>query len=262
MNLYPNEPKDSSSTPKVSIVIPTWNTRRWLPGCLDSLQNQTYQDFKIILVDNASEDDSVAFVRENYPTVEILTFAENRGFAPAVNAGIQHSQSEFIALLNVDTKARPTWLENLVKVIEDSPAEVGCVASKMLSMENPEVIDDAGNSLSWYGSAGKRGNGEPASCYTSMEEVFSGSGGATLYRRTLLELLGGFDESFVSYLEDVDLGLRGRMLGYRCIYVPTAEVLHHWGGARIPRPKYVYLSTRNRSIFITKEYSNSFAAKA
>lgn len=241
-----------SKSPQVTIIIPNWNTRRWLPGCLNGLRDQTYQDFQVILIDNGSSDDSVAFVREHYPEVEILAFAENRGFAPAVNAGIQHTRSEYVVLLNVDTVPRPAWLAGLVETIEQSPPDVGCLASKMLSLDDPDLMDDAGNTLSWYGSARKRGQREQAGAYTQLEEVFSACGGAALYRRHFLDETGSFDESFVSYLEDVDLGLRGRLLGYRCLYVPAAEVLHQWKGANIPRPRYVYLATRNRLALLLK----------
>ncbi len=238
--------------PKVIVVIPNWNTQRWLTGCLDGLQAQNYRDFRVIMVDNGSTDNSVAFVKQHYPEVEILTFAENRGFVPAVNAGIKQSHSEYVALLNVDTIPQPDWLSGLVETIEQSPPDVGCLASKMLSLDNPSLMDDAGNTFSWYGSARKRGQGEPAENYTRPEEIFSACGGAALYRRTFLEKAGGFDENFVSYLEDVDLGLRGQLLGYRCLYVPIAQVLHQWGGANIPRPRYVYLVTRNRLALLLK----------
>ncbi len=238
--------------PKVTVIIPNWNTRRWLPGCLDGLRAQTFNDFQVILVDNGSTDDSLDFVKRHYPDVKILAFQENRGFAVAANAGIHHTRSEYVALLNVDTIPQPTWLTELVKVMDQSSADVGCLASKMLSMDNPAVIDDAGNTLSWYGIACKRGNGQPAENYTQLEEVFSVSGGASLYRRSFFEDVGSFDETFVSYLEDVDLGLRGRVFGYRCLYVPTAPVLHQWGGAKIPRPHYVLLCTRNRLALLLK----------
>jgi GT2 family glycosyltransferase len=239
-------------SPKVTIVIPNWNTQRWLPGCLNGLRAQTYHDFQVVLVDNGSTDDSLTLVKNQYPEVEILAFNENRGFAAAVNAGIKHSASDYVVLLNVDTLPQPTWLNSLVEVIEQSSSDVGGLASKMLSLDNPDLIDDAGNTLSWYGTACKRGLRQPAATYTQLEEVFSISGGASLYRRTFLENVGYFDEGFVSYLEDVDLGLRGRLLGYRYLYVPTAEVLHQWSGSRIPRPRYVFLCTRNRLALLIK----------
>jgi len=237
---------------KVSVVIPNWNTQRWLHGCLNGLRNQEYQDFQVILVDNGSTDNSVPFVKEHFPEVEVLTFSKNKGFATAVNAGINRSDCEYVVLLNVDTVPHPGWLLKLVEAIEQSPPGVGSLASKMISLDNPAVLDDAGNTFSWYGSARKRGKGEPVDAYFEMEEVFSACAGAALYRRSFLEDVGGFDEDFVSYLEDIDLGLRGQLLGYRCLYVPSAQVLHQWSGARIPRPKYVCYSTRNRLAVLLK----------
>ncbi len=242
----------SASWPKVTVVIPNWNTRRWLAGCLDGLRAQHYRDFKVILVDNGSTDGSVAFVKQHYPEVQVLSFAENRGFAPAVNAGIQRTRSEYIALLNVDTVPKSNWLLSLVETMEQSPPDVGCLASKMLKLEDPNTIDEAGDTLSWYGSARKRGAGEPVEAYNQVEEVFSACAGAVLYQRDFLEEVGDFDESFNSYLEDIDLGLRGRLLGYRCLYVPTAEILHQGHGSGLARSRYVYLMTRNRLALLLK----------
>ncbi len=241
-----------NSMPKVVVVIPTWNTRRWLPGCLNGLRAQTFQDFKTVIVDNGSTDGSVAFIKEYYPEVRVIAFGENLGFAPAVNAGIRHSQSDYVALLNVDTEPDPNWLANLVAMIDESPAQIGSLASKMLSMANPDILDDAGNSFSWYGSARKRGKGQPAHTCIETEEVLSACGGAAFYRRSFLDDVGGLDENFTSYLEDIDLGIRGQLLGYRCLYVPSAQVLHQWRGANIPRPEYVRFSTRNRVAILLK----------
>lgn len=240
------------SYPKVSVVIPNWNTQRWLAGCLDGLRAQQYKDFQIILVDNGSTDDSIAFVERCYPEVKLIALPQNKGFAAAVNLGIRQSCSDYIALLNVDTVPQPAWLAQLVQMMDRSPAEVGCLASKMLSLTNPELIDDAGDTLSWYGSARKRGSGQPAHHYSQVEEVFSTCAGAALYRRSFLEDVGEFDETFTSYLEDVDLGLRGRLRGYQYLYVPAAEVWHQSHGAGLARSRYVYLMTRNRLALIFK----------
>ncbi|MBI1877795.1 MAG: glycosyltransferase family 2 protein, partial [Chloroflexi bacterium] len=203
-------------------------------------------------VDNGSTDDSVAFVRQHYPEVEVLPFAENRGFAAAVNAGIQQANTEYVVLLNPDTIPQPDWLANLVHTIAGSPPEVGGLASKMLSLSTPDLMDDAGDTLSWYGSARKRGLGQPADAYTKAVEVFSTCAGAALYRRCFLSEVGGFDESFGSYLEDIDVGLRGRLLGYRYLYVPDAQILHQSHGAAIARSRYIYLMTRNRLALLVK----------
>ncbi len=251
----------SAVLPEVTVVIPNWNTKHWLRGCLEGLRAQNYQGVQVILVDNGSTDGSVAFVRQNYPEVQILSFAKNRGFAPAVNAGIRQSSSKYVALLNVDTVPRPDWLLALVETMERSPSRVGSLASKMLNLENPDIIDDAGDVLSWYGSARKRGLGEPAKAYNKEEEVFSACAGAALYRRSFLEETGEFDESFGSYLEDIDLGLRGQMLGYRCLFVPGAEVLHHSHGSGLSRSRYVYLVTRNRLKLLTKNIPSPLLLK-
>ncbi len=197
---------EHGAQPKVAIIIPNWNTQRWVKGCLDGIRAQNYQDFEVIFVDSRSTDNSVQFVRENYPEVKLLILAENNGFAAAVNAGIKQARSPYVVLLNVDTIPQPKWLGNLVKSIEQSPPEVGCLASKMLRLDNPTIIDDVGDILSWYGSARKRGMGEPGTAYTDTEEVFSACAGAALYRKSFLDKVGGFDEGFVSYLEDIDLG--------------------------------------------------------
>jgi GT2 family glycosyltransferase len=243
---------EMSAHPKVTVIIPNWNTRRWLPGCLDGLRVQRLRDFRVILVDNGSSDDSVAFVRQHYPEVQILSFSENRGFAAAVNAGLRQARSEYVVLLNVDTVPQPDWLSSLVETIEQSPPDVGCLASKMLVLEEPETVENAGDILSWYGSARKRGMGQPATDYTQLEEVFSPCAGAALYRQAFLDDVGGFDERFISYLEDVDVGLRGHLLGHRCLYVPTAEIPHQGHGAGISRARYVHLVTRNRLAMLTK----------
>lgn len=253
--------KTHRSVPKVTIVIPNWNTQCWLPGCLDGLRAQQFRDFRVIMVDNGSTDDSLAFVRQHYPEVEILPLAENRGFAAAVNAGIQQVESEYVVLLNPDTVPQPGWLANLVKTIDKSPPEIGALASKMLSLSNPDLMDDAGDTLSWYGSARKRGVGQSAHDYAEAVEVFSTCAGAALYRRCFLNNVGGFDENFGSYLEDVDVGLRGRLLGYRYLYVPNAQIFHQSHGAGLARSRYVYLMTRNRLALLLKNIPLSLLLK-
>jgi GT2 family glycosyltransferase len=242
----------NGNTPETAIIIPTWNTKRWLPGCLNGLRAQTHRDFEIVVVDNGSTDGSVEFLRQNYPEVRLITFAQNRGFAPAVNAGIRATAGPYVALLNVDTVPHPDWLAALVQVVKSSPPTVGSLASKMLLMDNPQILDDAGNLFSWYGSAQKRGKGQPADTFTQMDEVLSACGGAGLFRRAFLDDAGGLDEQFVSYLEDVDLGLRGQLLGYTCLFVPQSQVLHKWHGAGLPRANYVFYSTRNRLAVLLK----------
>jgi GT2 family glycosyltransferase len=131
----------------------------------------------------------------------------------------------------------------------------------MLSLDDPGRIDDAGDGLAWTGAAEKLGHGEPAHRFTQRSEVFSVCAGAALYRRTFLDAVGGFDERFFAYLEDVDLGLRGRLLGYRYLFEPAAEVLHKGHGSALPRADYVRLSTRNRVMLFAKSMPGSLLLK-
>jgi len=248
MSAFSEPPAD----PRVTVVIPNHNGVGWLPGCLDALAEQRFRDFDVILVDNGSTDASVAWTRASHPQVRCLECERNSGFAMAANRGVEAARGTYVALLNNDTKARPEWLGSLVRALDESPSEVAAIASKMLSMENPEVLDDVGNALSWFGAAEKQGHGKPAGEFTEVEEVFSPSAGATLYRRDFLRELEGFDERFFSYLEDVDLGLRGRLLGYRYLLEPAAEVLHQGHGTGISRSSYVRLMTRNRVLLFAK----------
>ena len=112
----------SKISPSITVIIPNWNSQNWLPGCLDGLRAQTFRDFQVLLVDNGSSDSSVDFVKQHYPEVDIIAFSKNRGFAKAVNAGIKHSQSEYVALLNVDTVPQPDWLGNLLDVMKQRRA--------------------------------------------------------------------------------------------------------------------------------------------
>ena len=132
------------------------------------------------------------------------------------------------------------------------PHDVGCLASCMRSMDNPMRLDDAGDIFTWYGHALKRGHGRPVAEFKEDCEILSPCAGAALYRQAFLNDVGGFDERFESYLEDLDLGLRGRLLGYRCVYVASADVLHKGHGSNLPTGSYVRFVTRNRLMLICK----------
>ena len=237
---------------KVTIIIPVWNGAAWLAACLEALAAQSFRDFAVIVVDNGSTDNSRALVKRHAPQALLIAWERNRGFAAAVNAGIRASRTEYVALLNMDTRPRSDWLLNLVQAMDASAPDVGGLASKMLSMSDPAVVDDCGDSLSWQGAAAKRGHGQSAADFARGEEIFSPCAGAALYRKSFLDELGGFDERFFAYLEDVDLGLRGRLHGYRYHFVPMAEVLHQGQGSGLPQACYVRLVTRNRILLLLK----------
>lgn len=250
-----------SFSTKLSVVIPNWNGIKHLPVCLDALSSQTYNNFDVILVDNGSSDGSVAFVKQHYPLVKIVGFSENKGFAAACNAGVNESQAEYIILLNTDTKPFPEWIESLVGAMDQASPDVACLASKMIQMNQPELIDDAGDILTWRGCAFKRGHGQPINNFQKMEEVFAPCAGAALYRRSVINAIGGFDETFFAYLEDLDLGLRIRLAGYRCLFIPSAQVLHVGHGSDLPPDRYVFLMGRNRFFLFLKNIPFALIAK-
>jgi GT2 family glycosyltransferase len=242
----------SCSTSTVTVIVPNWNGLHWLKNCLDSLKNQDYGNFEIILVDDASTDGSPEYVEKHYPDIKILKRTRRGGFARAVNDGIAMASGEYVILLNNDTVASCTLIKNLVDAIDAMPPEIGSLACSMRTMDDPALMDDAGDILTWYGQALKRGHGKPAAEYRCKEDILSACAGAALYRHNYLQNIGGFDERFVSYLEDLDLGLRGRLSGYRCIFIPDAEILHKGHGSSIPSRDYVRLITRNRLLMFAK----------
>jgi GT2 family glycosyltransferase len=231
---------------RVSIVVPTFNGKAWLEGCLPALAAQTVADFEIVVVDNGSADGTAEFLRAEHPHVRLIALETNVGFAPAVNRGIAACRGEFVALLNNDTLPAPTWLERLLQAADREPAQTASFASCMLRMDQPDQIDSAGDVLSWHGCAAKRGHGQPAARFAEDAYVFSPCAGAALYRRDALEKVGPFADHYFAYLEDVDLGLRLQLAGYRCLYVADARVLHAGHGSAIPGPLYVRLMTANR----------------
>ena len=224
----------------------------WLGACLESLKRQDLPEFHTIVVDNGSTDKSVAFMKENYPHVELVELTCNSGFAHAANIGIARSASPYVVLLNVDTQVYPDWLSRLVQRIDNSPPEIVAINSQLLRMDEPERIDDAGDELSWYGAATKCGHNQAAADFQEEKEIFSPCAAACLYRRDFLLATGGFDADLFAYLEDVDLGLRGRLLGYRYLYLPKAKVLHKGHGAGLPHSRYVEMITRNRLMLFAK----------
>jgi len=215
-----------SKSPEISVIVLNWNGKQYLKECFESLKEQTFGDFVIYLVDNGSEDGSVDFVKENYPEVEIIALSENRGFAGGVNAGIRNSQGKFVALLNNDTKVSPRWLSELHRgIIQDE--KTGICSSKMLFYYTPEVINAAGDIYRTDGVPENRGIGEKDEGQYDREEfVFGACAGAALYRRSMLEETGLFDEDYFESVEDADLSFRAQLMGYKCLYVPGALIYH------------------------------------
>ena len=229
----------------VSVIIVNWNGQKFIAECLDGLRKQTYKDYSIVLVDNASVDGSLELVHKEYPEVKTITLAENLGFAVANNRAIQLIGTEYVALINNDAVPHAGWLENLLKALEGNPG-AGMAASKMLLYDCPDIIDRAGDIYTTAGTALLNGRGETSHNFNNLAWVFGACAGAAVYRKRMLDDIGLFDEDFFLVYEDVDLSFRAQLRGYRCIYVPDAIVYHKAGGSiGDDSPISIYYSHRN-----------------
>lgn len=240
--------------PLVSVVIVNYNGRDFLTDCLSSLDRQTYPNFEVILVDNCSSDGSVSFTRGKYPHVIIVENDTNLGFAGGTNSGIRVARGEYIFTLNNDTILDPYALEEIVRPMQ-LDSHVGVCGSKMLLPDGR--INSTAICISRSGAAWDRGMEEvDHGQYDTTEEVFGACAGAALYRRSMLQEIGLFDEDFFLYTEDVDLAFRARLGGWKCIYVPSARVVHVHGGTAGPGSEMaVYYLNRNLLWYITKNFS-------
>ncbi len=209
----------------VSIIVVNWNGKTVLSECLDALSKQTYPHREIIVVDNHSTDGSVPWLQQQGQGIKRVLLTENRGFSGGNAAGLSVALGEYIALLNNDTVPDPNWLADLVSAM-DQDERVGSCASKLVTYSPPHVIDSAGDECLTYGHGIKRGEGQPESAYTQREFVFGACAGAVLYRRKMIGEVGFFDEDFFLNCEDADLNFRAQLMGWKCLYIPTARVRH------------------------------------
>lgn len=191
---------------KATIIIPNINGKGWLKDSIESVYAQTEQDFELIVVDNGSTDESLEQARSycSRPNFQLIENGSNTGFSHAVNQGIARAKSEFVVLFNNDAFAEPQWLAELIRVAE-SDEKIFAVQSLMIRHFDRELADDAGDYVTWMGFACKTGDGRRASRYTKQKRIFSACGGAALYRKSILDEIGVFDENFFAYFEDVDL---------------------------------------------------------
>ena len=213
-----------------TIVLVTWNSAAHLPRCLSSLEEQSLQDFEIVVIDNGSTDGGMDGIKENYPELAIRTkkLGTNTGFAVANNIGARMAHGEWLALLNADAFPEPDWLEKLVKAADQYPNAF--FASRQIQANAPDLLDGEGDVLHISGLAWRKNYGLPFQKKDETEEIFSPCAAAALYPRQAFLDVGGFDEDFFSYYEDVVLGFRLRLHGLKAYYLPSA-VVHHVGSA-------------------------------
>lgn len=233
----------------VSVIIVNWNKKELLERCLKSLQEQTFKDFEVIVVDNGSTDSSVDFIKKNFfDFVKLIEKDRNLGFAKGNNVGIERAKGKYIMTLNNDTILEKDCIWRLVESVNASAQDIGMWAPKILSMETPHMVDSVGGLLVSMDGIGKgRGRLEiDKGNYDIIKEILLPSACAALYRKDMLEDVGLFDEDFFAYCEDTDLGLRARLKGWKALSVPQAVVYHAYSatGAKYS-PFKAFLVERN-----------------
>lgn len=244
---------NSETSIKVSVIIPNYNGSQYLNTLINSLLNQCYHSLETIFIDNGSTDDSCSMISRTYPSATLIRNKHNQGFAVAVNTGISVSHGKYVVLLNNDTEVEPDWLENLVRCIEQDE-DIFSVSSKMIRFNDRNTIDDAGDQYTLLGWTLKRGDGASRERYTQNSEVFSSCAGAAIYRKSILNEIGLFDESFFAYMEDVDISYRAKIHGHRNVYCSKAIVYHVGSGSSGSKynPFKIRLAARNNIYVIAK----------
>ena len=227
-----------------TIIIPNYNGLKFMDECIRSLNAQTYPNFRTLVVDNGSTDGSVEWLKEHQ--IDTIFLPENTGFSGAVNVGIKAADTPYVLLLNNDVRVDEYFVAEMVRAIGQSE-RIFSVSSRMIQMYHPDRLDDAGDMYSLLGWAYQRGVGRDLTHYRRSSRVFSACAGAAIYRREVFEEIGYFDEMHFAYLEDIDVGYRAKIYGYKNVYCPSALVYHVGSGTS--GSKYnafkVKLSARN-----------------
>ena len=253
--------------PSVAIVILNWNGRKFLEHFLPSVVLSTYSNLQIIVADNASTDDSVAFIRSTYPKIEIIINDENYGFANGYNLCLEKVKADYFILLNSDIEVTPGWIEPVINLMSSDDTIAAC-QPKILSHNHRDLFEYAGASGGWMDNYGypfcrgrvfevvEKDNGQ----YDDIEQVFWASGAALFIRSDLFKKAGGFDPFFFAHQEEIDLCWRLQLMGYK-IFVQPASVVYHVGGGTLPmgNRRKVFLNFRNNLIMLAKNLPRSEA---
>jgi GT2 family glycosyltransferase len=222
--------------PLVSVVVLNYNGLTFIDKCLNSVLNNNYSDFELLLVDNASTDGSLEYVKEKFghnTRIKIIANDRNYGFAEGNNIGLRYVKGEFVVFLNMDTEVDSSWLEQLVKVMESNPT-IGAAQSKLLLMDNPKQFDTCGHMLTPFGFTIERGLGEEDNGqYDYVADIFGGKGASLIVRRSVIKEVGSFDRDFFTLMEETDLCCRIWLRGYRVVFVPKSVVYHAVAAARL-----------------------------
>ena len=245
--------EDTAAAKKVSVVILNYNGVEHIDECLSTVLNQTYPHYDVIVVDSASSDLSVNYIQSKYPDVILLPFKENLGYARGNNIGIEHTDGDYVAILNNDTIVEPDWIKELVKTLQ-SRDDVCFVTSKLKIYHDRDTINARGIVIHYTGPSFNNGLFERDDDSSSQMSVPGVNGCAFAGRRDVLKEIGAFDPDFFMHMEDADLSLRARLAGYDILYVPTSVVYHKYR-LNIGSNEKFYRLERNRYLLLLKNYS-------
>lgn len=223
------QPRFDRKAPRITAVVVTFQGSPYVSGCLASLLSAVANpaSMRVMVVDNASSDGTVAILRREFPDIDVLRSDTNVGYGAACNRAVAESNSDYVAVVNQDVVSKPGWIDRLVEVLEHSP-QLALATPKILVKDDPGRINACGNAPHYTGITACRGYNRPHAAFDRIEHILAVSGAAFVVRRSAFESVGGFDASFFLYFEDTDLSLRLRLAGYGCVYVPEAIVLHEF----------------------------------
>lgn len=213
-----------------SIIIVNWNGRSYIENCMDSVFRQSWGDFEVILVDNASTDGSREIAAARYPSVNIISLEENRGFTGGNIEGLKIARGKYIVLLNNDAVLSERWLESMIAIM-DTEGTIGICASKIL-IAGTSLIDSAGDTFTTAFNGSKTGEYEDERFYVERRTVHGACAAAVMYRKNMLDQIGFFDHDFFFNHEDTDLNMRAWLAGWKCVFVPEAVVYHKVSASR------------------------------
>lgn len=247
------------NTPKVAVVILNWNNKYFLEKFLPSVYNSQYRNIEFIVGDNASTDDSLAFIKENYPRLRIIQNKENYGFAKGYNKILERVEADYYVLLNSDVEVTPNWVEPVISMMEEKNYAVA--QPKILSFHKKDYFEHAGAAGGFIDHFGypfcqgrimhvtEQDNGQ----YNEEREIFWATGAAFFIKSTVWKSIGGFDEDFFAHMEEIDLCWRIKKMGYKIGYCPSSVVYHVGGGTlNASNPQKTYLNFRNNLVMLQK----------
>ncbi|HEX9664580.1 MAG TPA: glycosyltransferase family 2 protein [Patescibacteria group bacterium] len=265
--------------PKVSVNLVTWNGLKYLADCLESIYQQTFQDFSLIVIDNGSTDGTVEFIKTKYPQAAVIQNFKNLGFARAHNQAIEYSNTDYVLLINQDIILNSDYLEQLIKTVE-TDSKIGSLGGKLLKIKTSQddlnqkiktsLIDSAGLTIFKNRRVIDRGSGqEDQGQYNQPEEIFGFSGALVLYRRQALndikldhpgkKISEYLDQDFFSYKEDIDLAWRLQLAGWKSVYLPSAVAYHYRTASQAENPGWqaIRINRRDKSNFVNQlSYKN------